>query len=186
MALAQWPSEQVVKVLCIYHPDDDQRLQARQEATVMRLFQAVRGNGLEFLLELVPSKGGPLDADTTASVMRRFYEIGVWPDWWKLEPAQDPVVWDNVAAVLEEFDPWCRGIIMLGLGVSEDELTASFTAAAKQPRVKGFAVGRTIFADVAKAWLRGTLDDAAAVDGMVHRYRNLCEHWDRARTAGGD
>lgn len=186
VALAQWPSEQVVKVLCIYHPDDDQRLQARQEATVMRLFQAVRGNGLEFLLELVPSKGGPLDADTTASVMRRFYEIGVWPDWWKLEPASDPMVWDNVTAVLEEFDPWCRGIIMLGLDASEDELTASFTVAAKQPRVKGFAVGRTIFSDVAKAWLHGTLDDAAAVDDMVRRYRNLCEHWDRARTAACD
>ena len=185
-ALAQWPSEQVVKVLCAYHPDDDDDLQARQEATVMRLFQAVRGNGLECLVELVPSKAGPVDADATATVMRRFYEIGVWPDWWKLEPASDPVVWDNVVAVLEEFDPWCRGIIMLGLDAPEDELMACFAAAAKQPRVKGFAVGRTIFSAVAKAWLHGELDDGAAVDDMVRRYRNLCEHWDRARNMAHD
>ena len=152
----------------------------------MRLFQAVRGNGLECLVELVPSKAGPVDADATATVMRRFYEIGVWPDWWKLEPASDPVVWDNVVAVLEEFDPWCRGIIMLGLDAPEDELMACFAAAAKQPRVKGFAVGRTIFSAVAKAWLHGELDDGAAVDDMVRRYRNLCEHWDRARNMAHD
>lgn len=59
---------------------------AEQEETVSRLFAAARRNRLEFLLEVIPSKAGPVDDDTTARVIKRFYEIGIYPDWWKLEP----------------------------------------------------------------------------------------------------
>ncbi len=57
----------------------------------------------------------------------------------------------------------------------------SFAAAARHQLVKGFAVGRTIFADAARAWLRGELDDAAAVATMVERFQRLCGVWDKAR-----
>jgi 5-dehydro-2-deoxygluconokinase len=53
--------------------------------------------------------------------------------------------------------------------------------AASFPLVKGFAVGRTIFGDVARAWMKGEADDAEAVAGMAERYRRLCEIWDEAR-----
>ena len=36
--------------------------------------------------------------------------------------------------------------------------------------MRGFAVGRTIFADAARAWLAGEIDDAAAVDDMAERF----------------
>ena len=36
-ALAEWPLEHVVKVLCFYHPDDAPAMRADQEATVARL-----------------------------------------------------------------------------------------------------------------------------------------------------
>ena len=78
--------EQVVKVLCFCHPDDDDEMWAEQEAVVQRLFHASRRNRLEFLLEIIPSKVGPVDDDTTATIIRQFYAAGVWPDWWKLEP----------------------------------------------------------------------------------------------------
>ncbi len=51
-----------------------------------RLFEAARRNRLEFLLEVIPSKVGAVDDETTAKIIDRFYEIGVYPDWWKLEP----------------------------------------------------------------------------------------------------
>ena len=47
--------------------------------------------------------------------------------------------------------------------------------------VKGFAVGRTIFADAARAWLAGTVSDEAAISDMVKRYDALCRAWDKAR-----
>ena len=47
--------------------------------------------------------------------------------------------------------------------------------------VKGFAVGRTIFGAVARAWLDGDLTDGEAVEEMARRYGRLCGIWDKAR-----
>ncbi|WP_372426030.1 bifunctional 5-dehydro-2-deoxygluconokinase/5-dehydro-2-deoxyphosphogluconate aldolase [Salinarimonas chemoclinalis] len=180
-ALAEWPLEHVVKVLCFYHPDDAPETKAAQEDTVLRLAEAARANGLEFLLEIVASKAGPLDDDTTARAMARFYDLGVKPDWWKLEPLRADAAWARACAVIEDRDPWCRGIVVLGLGEGEDGLRESFGLAARHERVKGFAVGRTIFAQAARGWLAGEMDDEAAVADMAGRFARLCAIWDEAR-----
>ncbi|TMV85487.1 DUF2090 domain-containing protein, partial [Thioclava sp. BHET1] len=72
-------------------------------------------------------------------------------------------------------------IVVLGLDAPEAELAASFALAARQPLVKGFAVGRTIFGDAARAWMKGEMSDAEAVEQMAARFAKLCEIWDRAR-----
>ena len=182
--LAEWPLDHVVKVLCFCHPDDDAAMQADQEATVMRLFTAARRNRLEVLLEVIPSKVGPVDDDTTAALIRRFYQIGVFPDWWKLEPMKTAQGWTRTCAAIEANDPHSRGIVVLGLDAPEAELAASFKVAAGFPLVRGFAVGRTIFADAARDWLAGRMQDDAAVEMMATRYAALCRVWDAARKEG--
>ncbi|WIV52464.1 5-dehydro-2-deoxygluconokinase (plasmid) [Marivivens sp. LCG002] len=179
--LNQWAKENVVKVLCFCHPEDDAEMQAKQEDTVKRLFEASRRNRLEFLLEVIPSKVAPVDDETTAKLIRRFYEIGVYPDWWKLEPMTSDAGWQNAINAIEENDPYTRGIVVLGLDAPEDELRASFEVAASYKLVKGFAVGRTIFGDAARAWMKGDMDDAAAIAQMAERYTRLCNIWDAAR-----
>ncbi len=183
--LNQWAKENVVKVLCFCHPDDDAEMQAQQEATVKRLFEASRRNRLEFLLELIPSKVAPVTDDTTATLIRRFYEIGVYPDWWKLEPMKTHAGWQNAINAIEENDPYTRGIVVLGLDAPEAELSASFEVAASYPLVRGFAVGRTIFGDAARAWMKGAMTDAEAIAQMAERYTNLCKIWDAARVKAG-
>ena len=184
--LNQWAKENVVKVLCFCHPDDDAEMQAQQEATVKRLFEASRRNRLEFLLEVIPSKVAPVTDDTTATLIRRFYEIGVYPDWWKLEPMKTHAGWQNAINAIEENDPYTRGIVVLGLDAPEAELSASFEVAASYPLVRGFAVGRTIFGDAARAWMKGAMTDAEAIAQMAERYTNLCKIWDAARTKAGN
>ena len=179
--LADWASEHVVKVLCFCHPDDDAEMQATQEATVKQLFLSARANNLEFLLEVIPSKVGPVDAETTAKLIRRFYEINIYPDWWKLEPMVDANAWTNVVAAIEDNDPNVRGIVVLGLDAPEAELAASFEVAVAYPMVKGFAVGRSIFGDAARAWMSGAMSDEAAVSQMIERFERLCAIWDDAR-----
>ncbi|SMX38197.1 bifunctional 5-dehydro-2-deoxygluconokinase/5-dehydro-2-deoxyphosphogluconate aldolase [Maliponia aquimaris] len=179
--LNEWPLEHVVKVLCFAHPDDDAATWAHQEETVLRLFHAARRNRLEFLLEVIPSKVGPVDDDTTAQVIRRFYDIGVTPDWWKLEPMQSDAAWTATVQAIEENDPHTRGIVVLGLAAAEDALRASFAVAAKYPLVKGFAVGRTIFGDAARVWMTGGITDGEAVEQMRDTYARLCGYWDIAR-----
>ena len=179
--LNEWAKENVVKVLCFCHPDDDAEMQAKQETTVKRLFEASRRNRLEFLLEVIPSKVAPVDDETTAKLIRRFYEIGVYPDWWKLEPMKTSEGWANAIAAIEENDPYTRGIVVLGLDAPEAELAASFEVAASYELVKGFAVGRTIFGDAARAWMKGDMTDEEAVTQMADRYARLCGIWDEAR-----
>ena len=181
--LANWPGEHVVKCLCFAHPDDDEGIWAEQLKTVQRLFHAARRSGLEFLLEIIPSRVGPVDTTTSAKVIRRFYEAGIYPDWWKLEPFKTREAWSAAVAAIEEHDPRTRGIVVLGLDAPEAELAASFALAAQQPLVKGFAVGRTIFGSTARAWMRGELTDEDATEEMRARYERLCRIWDDARKA---
>ena len=180
-ALAEWPAEHVVKALCFYRPDDPEDLRADQEATVKRLAEAARTNALEFLLEIIPSKFGPVDDSTTAAVIERFYSIGVFPDWWKLEPMVSDAAWRSACAAIVGYDPHCRGIVVLGLDAPFEDLRASFQAAAGHEMVKGFAVGRTIFGDVARAWMAGRMADEEAVARMAENFARLCEAWDEAR-----
>lgn len=179
--LAEWPLEHVVKVLCFCHPDDDAATWAAQEATVERLFAAARRNRLEFLLEVIPSKVGPVDDGTTAAIVDRFYRRGIFPDWWKLEPLATDEAWRRASAAVLAHDPHCRGIVVLGLDAPEDELTERLGVAARHQLVKGFAVGRTIWSGPARAWLDGAIDDGEAVARMAETYARLVAAWDGAR-----
>ena len=181
--LREWARENVVKLLVFCHPDDDAATRAEQEEVVKRLWHASRRNGLEFLLEIIPSKVGTVDDMTTATLIQQFYDLGVYPDWWKLEPFKTAAAWQNAVEAIERNDPYTRGIVVLGLDAPEAELAASFAMAAKQPMVKGFAVGRTIFGDAARAWMADEIGDAEAIDMMRGRYQRLCEIWDQARAA---
>ncbi|AVW89776.1 bifunctional 5-dehydro-2-deoxygluconokinase/5-dehydro-2-deoxyphosphogluconate aldolase [Celeribacter baekdonensis] len=177
----EWARENVVKLLVFCHPDDTPETRALQEGRVKRLFTAARRNTLEFLLEVIPSKVAPVDDTTSATLIQQFYDAGVYPDWWKLEPFKTDAAWQNAVAAIERNDPRTRGIVVLGLDAPEAELAQSFALAAKQPLVKGFAVGRTIFGDAARAWMKGEMSDAEAVTQMATRYEALCSVWDKAR-----
>jgi 5-dehydro-2-deoxygluconokinase len=179
--LEEWPLDNVVKVLCFCHPGDSADMWADQGEVLMRLFRAARRNRLEFLLEIIPSKVGPVDDATTADLIRRIYELGIFPDWWKLEPQKTRRAWEAVCATITECDPHTRGIVMLGLDAPEEELAESFQIAAGFQLVKGFAVGRTIFGQVARDWLAGRIEDEAAVQAIAERYQRLCAIWDAAR-----
>lgn len=179
--LIEWPIGHVVKCLCFYHPDDDEALKARQERELLRLADAAQRIGREFLVEIISGKHGPMNDDTVARVMTRLYQIGVKPDWWKLEPLATDAAWKAASLVIDMHDPLCRGIVMLGLDAPEADIVKAFAAARASSHVKGFAVGRTIFAEPFKAWLRGGMSDAQAVDEMAARFGRLCEAWRGAR-----
>jgi 5-dehydro-2-deoxygluconokinase len=178
--IAEWPVTHTAKVLCFYHPNDPDDVKRGQERELRRIYDACRGVGRELLIELIASAGGPLTDDTMASVMRRLYQIGIKPDWWKLEDQPSTAAWRQIAAVIEDNDPDCRGIVLLGQDVPEAELVAAFRRAAPCARVKGFAVGRTIFAGPARSWLAGQMRDDELVDAMAANFASLVAAWRRA------
>ncbi len=183
--LAEWPLNHVVKVLCLYHPDDEPGLRERQERQLARLFDACRKTRHELLVEIILPPGTASDAATVARALDRLYDLGIKPDWWKLEPLADPAAWRNIEAVIAGRDPFCRGVVLLGLSQPTETLIAAFQATASVAVVKGFAVGRTIFHDAARAWLSGQIDDAAAVAALAERFSVLVEAWRAARADVG-
>jgi 5-dehydro-2-deoxygluconokinase len=178
----------VVKCLAYYHPDDAAELREAQEEQLLRLQDACRKTGHEWLLEIIASRHGAVDPHTAARALERLYDRGLQPDWWKLEPAADAATWSNIERVVRQRDPYCRGILLLGLHAPAPELVASFRVAAGCPLVKGFAVGRTIFAEPATRWLRGEIDDDGAVAELAAGFGALVDAWHEARAsaAGGE
>ncbi len=175
--LAEWPVDHIAKCLCFYHPDDSAELKAAQEAVLKRVALACRQVGRELLVEIIASKHGPLHDDTTAQVMERLYAIGIRPDWWKLETQPSPAAWQAIDNVIATRDPYCRGVLLLGLDAPEDVVMQAFRGSRNAASVKGFAVGRTIFGEVARAWLSGAIDDEAATTRMAQNFGKLAAAW---------
>ena len=176
-ALPEWPVDHCIKALCFYHPDDEPALKQAQQEKLRGLFEAARKVGRELLVEIIAGKHGPLGPDTIARAMQELYELGVKPDWWKLEPQASPAAWAAIEQTIARNDPWCRGVLLLGLDAPAKELEAGFAATAATPIVKGFAVGRTIFMAAAEGWLAGRIDDEAAIADMARRFGALTELW---------
>ena len=175
--LAEWPVTHTVKCLCFYHPDDGEELKARQERELLRVYDAAHTAGRELLIEIIAGKHGTLADGTVATVLGRLYALGIKPDWWKLEPQKSPAAWRAIEQLIAAHDPYCRGILMLGLEAPESQLAAAFRIASITKLVKGFAVGRTIFADAAEQWLSGKMTDEEAVADMATRFESLVSVW---------
>lgn len=172
-----WPVAHVAKCLVFYHPDDPADLRGVQERRVAALYEACNATGRELLLEIIPPAGSPKSETTVARAMERFYELGVFPDWWKLPPEPGAAAWQAISDVIERHDPHCRGIMILGLEASPETLKRSFDAAAGIPQCKGFAVGRSIFQGPADAWFAGDADDEATIEAIAENYRRVIDLW---------
>lgn len=179
--LVEWPVDHCIKCLCFYHPDDPEALKKEQQQKLRALYDAARKVGRELLVEIIAGKHGPLDDDTISRAMTELYALGIRPDWWKLEPQHSATAWKNIEAVIAENDAYCRGIVLLGLEAPADDLEKAFAATRVAPMVKGFAVGRTIFAHAANQWLGGRMTDEEAIADMATRFGELTKAWLRTR-----
>ena len=184
--LIEWPAAHTIKCLCFYHPDDPADMKARQERELLRLHDAARKLERELLIEIIASKHGPVDDRTVARVLARLYEIGIRPDWWKLEGQTSKAAWDNIAHEVNASDPHCRGIMLLGLEAPETDLAQAFALARDCSLVKGFAVGRTIFAEPAAEWFAGRIDDREATERMAGTFARLGDLWRASGRATND
>lgn len=189
--LTRWPREQIVKCLVHFHPDDPPMLRLEQEAQIRALYEATRESGHELLLELVVPKLPVEAGDALYRAMLRLYNIGVYPEWWKLQP-QPREVWRRVDELLARRDPYCRGVVLLGMNAPTEELAEAFREAAASRACRGFAIGRTVFQGPSLRWLQGEIDDAMLVTQVRESFVRLIDAWRNARgtvqaaAAGGE
>lgn len=179
-----WPREQIVKCLFYYSSDDELPVRDVQEQRMRELYHACCETGHELLLEIIPPGDEARGVgESVCRSVQRIYDLGIRPDWWKIPcmPRQDAL---QMASIIDAEAPHCRGIVVLGLDAPITELVNGFQSFAGIDRVLGFAVGRTIFADPARQWLAGRIDDQTLIDEVAERYRQVIAGWlnrDRAR-----
>ncbi|WP_285424475.1 5-dehydro-2-deoxygluconokinase [Pseudomonas sp. efr-133-TYG-103a] len=179
--LQTWPQEQIIKCLVQYHPDDESMLRLEQEAQLMGLYQASQASGHELLLEVIPPKDHPsTHPDVIYRAIKRLYNLGIYPAWWKIE-SQPAHVWEQLDALIQARDPYCRGVVLLGLNAPAETLAAGFREASQSTTCRGFAVGRTIFHEPSRAWLEGEIDDAGLISRVQSTFGFLIESWRDAR-----
>lgn len=179
--LRTWPTDHVAKVMVYAGPGEDDHTRTVQERRLHRLTEACHSQDREFLVELQAPPGTTYDDRGVAPYVEWVYSLGIRPDWWKLPPSGDSAVWAAVGDLIRSHDPYCRGVLVLGQTSGGDVISSALAAAATEPMVKGFAVGRGIFAEPAMRWLAGDLDNGAFVDIVAGTYAGYIETWRAAK-----
>jgi 5-dehydro-2-deoxygluconokinase len=176
--LISWPREHVIKCLVAFDPDAAPLDRVEQETQLRSLHDAAKISGHELLLEVIPPgcKSHEERDELVLRSLKRIYNLGIRPDWWKLCPPRREA-WAAIDALIAERDPHCRGVLLLGLNAPAEALGAGFADAVDSRSCRGFAVGRTIFADAAKAWLAGDLDDAGLVAEARTSFERMIALW---------
>jgi 5-dehydro-2-deoxygluconokinase len=180
VTLKRWPQEHIVKCLVRYDFDCDPVVRATQDARLRELFLTCRGLERELLLEILPTAQCDNARFEIASVMQHLYEIGIMPDWWKIECPSCDTEWQQMTRVISECDAECRGVILLGKGAPLDELRESLQSARKHSICKGFAVGRSIFQGPVDSWFRGTCSDVECCEMIERNFVSLIEAWENS------
>ncbi|KIH83563.1 bifunctional 5-dehydro-2-deoxygluconokinase/5-dehydro-2-deoxyphosphogluconate aldolase [Pseudomonas batumici] len=179
--LIAWPQEQIIKCLVQFHPDDEPLLRLEQEAQIKALYQASQVSGHELLLEIIPPKDHPsAHPDVLYRALKRLYNLDIYPAWWKIE-AQSAAEWEQLDALIQERDPYCRGVVLLGLNAPAATLAQGFQQASQSRTCRGFAVGRTIFQEPSRAWMAGEIDDEALIRQVQATFTGLIDAWRAAR-----
>ncbi|MFS2157287.1 5-dehydro-2-deoxygluconokinase [Pseudomonas sp. Pseusp122] len=179
--LIAWPQEHIIKCLVQFHPDDEPLLRLEQEAQIKGLYQASQISGHELLLEIIPPKDHPSTyPDVLYRSLKRLYNLGIYPAWWKIE-AQSAEQWKQLDELIQERDPYCRGVVLLGLNAPAAALAEGFQQARESQTCRGFAVGRTIFQEPSRAWMAGEIDDETLIRQVQATFVELINAWRTAR-----
>ena len=70
-------------------------------------------------------------------------------------------------------------MVVLGLGSTEEDLIEALTMASKAKCVKGFAVGRTLFASTAENWFNAKISNEKAIAEMAANFKRLTTKWEK-------
>ena len=164
------------KVLVRYNPSGDAAMNARQRDRMLDLQTVARALRVGFLLELlVPpepaQRAEDYDIATRPGLVVRaldeLREAGVQPDLWKIEGLERR---EDCATVAEHAGAPC---VVLGRGADADAVERWLRSGAGI--FDGFAIGRSIWWDPARAYVDGSADRDATVTAIAERYGHFVD-----------
>lgn len=178
-----------VKVLIRYNPGGDAAMNARQRARLGELASWLHGRPQQLMLELlVPPEDaqlaavgydrGRFDRETraglTAAAIREIAGDGLRPRLWKIEGPESAGDAALIAEAVRSADQ-AAGCLVLGRGADHAAVRRWLAIAAATDGFTGFAVGRTIWWDALRSYIRTVTggDRDAAVRAVAARYLDL-------------
>jgi len=172
--LSEWPKNQCVKVLCYVHSGQEA---LEQIVRLKELFDSTRESGHHLLIELIDNEQND-HLKSVREMISACYKNAVCPRWWKLQAIDDLASWIEIETMIEENDPHMQGILLLGENKPLEGMGDLFSKIASQcPKVKGFAIGRTIWGDVAEQWFQRKISDEIAISEVANKFTYLVNRW---------
>jgi myo-inositol catabolism protein IolC len=187
------------KVLVRFNVEGDTALNDRQVEKLRRLSEWLHNHDRKFLFELlVPATpeqlarlGGHTDRYDEELRPRLMMEAivalqngGVEPDVWKIEGIESRDACLEIAHVVRRDGRDRVSCVVLGRGASHHKVDTWLRAGAGLDGYIGFAIGRSIFADVVKAFARDPdgYDRTAGAQEISRAYRRYIDVYERAET----
>ncbi|HEV8089499.1 MAG TPA: DUF2090 domain-containing protein [Actinomycetota bacterium] len=164
------------KVLVRYNPSGDAAMNGRQRDLLLALQTAAREIRVGFLFELLvpPEPAQRADDYDTATrpglVVAAIDELrgaGIQPDLWKIEGFERR---EDCATVAEHAGAPC---VVLGRGADTEAVERWLRAGAGV--FDGFAIGRSIWWDAARAYVAGSADRDATMTEIAERYGHFVD-----------
>ena len=147
---------------------DDRQLQTLQ-AVCAQLTRA----GQRILIELLSTGTEEEREEFLIHTIRTAGEMGIVPEFWKVESLVSAQAWKNVKDVMHS----SSGILLLGRGEDRAHVEQAVRTAAKSGMVDGFAIGRTLFADELRGVVTGKKKRTAAVHAIAENFRSMITLW---------
>ncbi|WP_342361040.1 2-deoxy-5-keto-D-gluconate 6-phosphate aldolase domain-containing protein [Terrarubrum flagellatum] len=172
---ADWPAGVTVKCAVYLHPQDSRDILTGADRALAQLHAACEQAGLRLLLEVLASPHGPVDERTVAGLIAHFYGLGVKPHWWLIED-QPGDGWTRCGDLVRAHDSACEGFLTIARTI--DSFPAVVASSRREPLVKGFCAGRSMFGATLEPWLKGAIDDQTGVAAMVANFATVVAAWD--------
>ena len=197
MRLAGGPGERagLAKVLVRHRTDDDPDSRKLQLGRLREISDTCAGAGVEFLLEiLTPFNDAERAAHDEAELentvrprlvagaMAEIQDAGVEAAVWKVEGVSDEAGCKAILAGARAGGRDDVGVVVLGAGAPRD-IVAAWLRAAAVAGYRGFAVGRSIWADALRALDAGESDSSTAQHEIAANYLDMVDAFERALTA---
>ena len=178
------------KILLRYNPEGDADENAKSVANMVTLSDWLHANDRRFLLELlVPATPSQLEAvggsdetyDTDvrpglmAAAIRAIQDAGIEADIWKIEGIDRREDCEMISAVARRDGRDGVACVVLGRGADDAKVEHWLRQGSGVPGYIGFAIGRTIWWDQLKGYVKGTLDRTAAAAQIATNYRHFVD-----------
>jgi myo-inositol catabolism protein IolC len=186
------------KVLVRFNPVDEDDLRRIQTTRLADVSRWAEGSGRRWVVELlVPPTPSQLTRsgnqagfdrqvrpELTAQVIAELQAGGVHPTIWKLEGFETAAGADVASAAVAADTDHPAECIVLGRDAPLSQVEHWLDIAAGERRFAGFAVGRTIWEEPLRRFLRGTTTRDQVVEAVAVTYRKLVDTYLHARPSG--